>query len=93
MTITDVLKETYPPPVEVTGEIYVIALHDDFGNVIDVDVEWTGGDIVSITYELLRDANPDILCRDGDTVTLLDYELRVIADNLELETVYLKRQG
>ena len=93
MTITDILRATYPDPVEVTGELYVVPRHDRWFNVTGIDYLWFGGDVVSITYELLEDTDQKILKRDGDRVTFLGFELQIIADSPELKKVYLERQG
>ena len=55
--------------------------------------EWVGGKTISMSYELLEMAPQAYLQRDGDKVTILDQELRIIVDCPELETVYLERQG
>ena len=91
--ILDALKvKGYPAPIEVTGWLYLVSTHDEFGNPVGMRTEWVGGKVISMSYGLLEMAPRELVQRDGDKVTVLDQELRIIADCPELATVYLERQ-
>lgn len=92
MAIVDILRETYPPPVEATGRIFFSTVFDDNLDVVGFHLVWDGGDVLPIAYELLEQLS-DHIQRDGDNVTLFGCTAEVVADSPELQTLYVKWTG
>lgn len=58
--------------------------HDDFGHRSGYDYEWDGprNGIVGVTFELLRDADPAMLRREGNTIIMGPCCLRIVGESL-----------
>lgn len=62
----------------INATIEFTAMYDDNNNVRAVYSVWKGGDTAGISKELMDDANPLYLQRDGDVVTTGNLRLQII---------------
>jgi len=85
VAIVDILRETYPPPVEATGKLFLVVEHDALCNPVGLKLEWSGGDTIPIAYELFEQY--PLLLRS----LLGRYNLHIVADSPELKTLYARR--
>jgi len=70
---------------QITGRVEMRPLERDAdGYVVDARFEWIGGDVVGITQDLLREADPRWLKREGAMISAGPFDLLVIAENERL---------
>jgi len=75
---------------EITGTINLKQTYDrENGNAESIEATWEGGDVVAFSRELLEQADNKWLCRDGEKITVCQFNLEVIADMGR--TIYARR--
>jgi hypothetical protein len=62
---------------EVNGSI-IVYCDIDKNHKRNYRFEWSGGDVISMTYVLLEEADPDVLKVQGEFIALGPYKLKII---------------
>lgn len=74
---------------QITGNILVTQHREQDGAPVTYAFEWRGGDVIGLAKELLAEADPAVLQRNGERITIGPYQVRIIA--ADEHTVYALR--